>query len=296
MSDANLQHNRMQDTEFTEAVPSVSTEEPVEQENERQEQQVQADAAPTAARSSSRPLQTESEPAEIDLGFVEPEIVIETALLTSANALAMEDLQRLFGGKLDTLSIEEALSKLTSFWEQRGLRLMKTSGGWRFQSNEAIAPYLFRMTETKPVKYSRSVLETLAIIAYRQPVTRGDIEAIRPVNPDAIRLLEERGWIEVIGHRETPGRPALFGTTGQFLDDLGLTSLADLPVLRDDKVTPETFELAFTEHIEAMQSNAAQNATQIADASEAESGPELELSAEVGDEAQGDASDAGNPQ
>ena len=127
----------------------------------------------------------------------------------------------------------------------RGLRLELTQSGWRFQSAPEMAAALSKLTEEKPARYSRAVLETLAIIAYRQPATRGDIEEIRgvTVNPNVIRQLEERGWIEVIGHRESPGRPALFATTGSFLDDLGLRSLADLPPLAGSEPKGEEFEL-----------------------------------------------------
>lgn len=176
---------------------------------------------------------------------IEPSILIETALLTSPVALTVEDLSRLFDGRLDSDAITHELGRLAFFWMDRGLRLELTQSGWRFQSAPEMAAALSKLTEEKPARYSRAVLETLAIIAYRQPVTRGDIEEIRgvTVNPNVIRQLEERGWIEVIGHRESPGRPALFATTGSFLDDLGLRSLADLPPLAGSEPKGEEFEL-----------------------------------------------------
>jgi len=184
---------------------------------------------------------------------IAPRIVIETALLTSPVALRLEDLARLFEGTLDEDALVDELGHLASFWLERGLRLVETESGWRFQSSPELAAYLSRLTEEKPVHYSRAVLETLAIIAYRQPATRGDIEEIRgvSVNPNVIRQLEERGWIETIGHRESPGRPALFGTTTQFLDDLGLKSLADLPTLQGEGIKGEEFELFANEFKEA---------------------------------------------
>lgn len=176
---------------------------------------------------------------------IEPSILIETALLTSPVALTVEDLSRLFDGRLDSDAITHELGRLAFFWMDRGLRLELTQSGWRFQSAPEMAAALSKLTEEKPARYSRAVLETLAIIAYRQPATRGDIEEIRgvTVNPNVIRQLEERGWIEVIGHRESPGRPALFATTGSFLDDLGLRSLADLPPLAGCEPKGEEFEL-----------------------------------------------------
>lgn len=176
---------------------------------------------------------------------IEPSILIETALLTSPVALTVEDLSRLFDGRLDSDAITHELGRLAFFWMDRGLRLELTQSGWRFQSAPEMAAALSKLTEEKPARYSRAVLETLAIIAYRQPATRGDIEEIRgvTVNPNVIRQLEERGWIEVIGHRESPGRPALFATTGSFLDDLGLRTLADLPPLAGSEPKGEEFEL-----------------------------------------------------
>ena len=192
---------------------------------------------------------------------IDPSIVIETALLTSPVALKLEDLARLFDGTLDDDALYDALGRVASHWLTRGLRLKETESGWRFQSAAEIAPYLAKLTEEKPAKYSRAVLETLAIIAYRQPATRGDIEEIRgvTVNPNVIRQLEERGWIEVIGHRESPGRPALFATTGLFLDDLGLKSLADLPALKGEEPKGEEFELFANEFADKVPAKEASN-------------------------------------
>ena len=193
---------------------------------------------------------------------IEPSILIETALLTSPVALTVEDLSRLFDGRLDSDAITHELGRLAFFWMDRGLRLELTQSGWRFQSAPEMAAALSKLTEEKPARYSRAVLETLAIIAYRQPATRGDIEEIRgvTVNPNVIRQLEERGWIEVIGHRESPGRPALFATTGLFLDDLGLKSLADLPALAGSEPKGEEFELFANEFKDKISPSAPESA------------------------------------
>ncbi len=181
--------------------------------------------------------------------FFSPALVIEAALLTSPQPLQLEDLLRLFDGRLNKVRVLEELGQLSEFWAERGLRLVETAEGWRFQTTVDVMQYLARLTGQKPPKYSRAVMETLAIIAYRQPATRGDIEEIRgvAVNPNVLRQLEERGWIEVVGHRETPGRPSLFGTTSRFLDELGLKSLADLPPVAGEYVQPKEFELNFAD-------------------------------------------------
>ena len=167
---------------------------------------------------------------------LQPCYVIEAALLTSPQPLTLEDLSRLFAGRLTQTELLEAMNELSEHWKERGLRLVETASGWGFVTSTAVGEYLLRMSDQKMPKYSRAVMETLAIIAYRQPATRGDIEDIRgvAVNPNVVRQLQERGWIEIVGHRESPGRPALFATTQQFLDDLGLKSLADLPPLSGD--------------------------------------------------------------
>lgn len=158
--------------------------------------------------------------------------VLETALLCAQAPLSIAELHKPFGTKEVTPDdIRRLLSVLQLDWADKGLELVSLSSGWRFQSRPEMQRYLERLNPEKPPRYSRAVLETLAIIAWRQPVTRGDIEDIRgvTVSTQIIRTLEERGWIEVLGHRDAPGRPALFGTTKQFLDDLGLRSLDALP-------------------------------------------------------------------
>ena len=160
-----------------------------------------------------------------------PQHIIEAALLSSRRPMAVRDLRRLFDDRLSAKSVKEHLAQLQAFWEERGMRLVELSDGWRFQTAPEMGARLQRLDEEKPPRYSRAAMETLAIIAYHQPVTRGDIEELRgvAVNPVTLRLFEERGWIETVGHRETPGRPALLATTRTFLNDLGLKSLAELP-------------------------------------------------------------------
>lgn len=159
--------------------------------------------------------------------------VLETALICSQQPMAVRDMRTLFDDQLGADTIKDLLQALQLEWAQRGVELVSVSTGWRFQSRPEMRPYLDRLNPEKPPRYSRATLETLAIIAYRQPVTRGDMEDIRGVtiNSMLIKQLEDRGWIEVIGHREAAGRPALFATTKHFLDDLGLASLDQLPLL-----------------------------------------------------------------
>jgi len=166
----------------------------------------------------------------------EAKIVLETALLTAQQPLPLEQLRRLFTDELDDDTLRVLLQELQRDWKDRGVELVVLASGWRFQSTVAMRPILERMNPEKPPKYSRAVLETLAIIAYRQPVTRGDIEEVRGVTASAqvIRTLEERGWVETIGHREAPGRPGLLATTRAFLDDFGLRSLQELPPIGSD--------------------------------------------------------------
>jgi segregation and condensation protein B len=170
--------------------------------------------------------------------------VLETALICASQALSIADLRRLFDETVAAETVRALLDELRLDWEGRGVELSQLSQGWRFQSRPEMRPFLDRLYPEKPQKYSRAVLETLAIIAYRQPVTRGDIEEIRGVvvNTQIIRQLEERGWIEAIGHREAPGRPALLATTRQFLDDLGLQSLDQLPPLGERGEVPQGFD------------------------------------------------------
>ena len=159
--------------------------------------------------------------------------VLETALICSQQPLSLRDMRSLFNEALGTDTLKDLLQQLSWEWADRGVELMNIASGWRFQSRPEMRESLDRLHPEKPPRYTRATLETLAIIAYRQPVTRGDMEDIRGVtiNSLLIKQLEDRGWVEVIGHREAPGRPALFATTRQFLDDLGLKSLDQLPLL-----------------------------------------------------------------
>lgn len=174
--------------------------------------------------------------------------ILEAALLCATAPVQVRDLTPLFDDNLNVDSIKSLLAQLQQDWTQRGLDLVCVAGGWRFQSKPSIKHYLDRLNPEKPPRYSRATLETLAIIAYRQPVTRGDIEDIRgvTVNSLTIKQLEDRGWIEVIGHRETVGRPSLFATTRQFLDDLGLASLDQLPISEEGG---EMLNLDLLEHL-----------------------------------------------
>ena len=159
--------------------------------------------------------------------------VLETALLCTAQPLSLRDMRVLFDDALGADILRQLLSELQLEWALKGLELVCVASGWRFQSRPEMRQYLDRLHPEKPPKYTRAALETLAIIAYRQPVTRGDMEDIRGVtiNSQILKQLEDRGWVEVIGHRETVGRPALYATTRQFLDDMGLASLDQLPLL-----------------------------------------------------------------
>jgi segregation and condensation protein B len=159
--------------------------------------------------------------------------VLETALVCAQAPLPLRDLLALFDEQLGADTLRSLLDELASDWQGRGCELVTLASGWRFQSRPEMRPYLDRLNPEKPPRYSRAAMETLAIIAYRQPVTRGDIEDIRGVGvtTQIIKALEDRGWIETIGYRETAGRPALYGTTRHFLDDLGLGSLDQLPTV-----------------------------------------------------------------
>ena len=166
------------------------------------------------------------------MNTVDAKRVLETALICAPQPLPLRELRTLFDDALGSDTLKMLLQELQHEWAQRGVELVQVASGWRFQSRPEMRVYLDRLHPEKPPRYSRATLETLAIIAYRQPVTRGDIEDIRgvTVNSLIIKQLEDRGWVEVIGHRETVGRPSLFATTRQFLDDLGLASLDQLPV------------------------------------------------------------------
>src|SRR5262245_6610889 len=162
-------------------------------------------------------------------------IVLEAALLAAQEPLAVAELRKMFDDEIDSDTLRKLLEDLREAWADRGVELVATASGWRFQTKASLQKFLERIHPERAPRYSRAVLETLAIIAYRQPVTRGDIEGVRgvSVSTEVIRRLEERNWIEVLGHKEVPGRPALYGTTKILLDDLGLRSLEELPPLED---------------------------------------------------------------
>ena len=170
---------------------------------------------------------------ELDLDHVK--YVLETALLVTQEPMSLHDLKKLFDRKLDNDTLRKELEDLRGNWEGRGVELVSVASGWRFRARPEAQKFLDRLSPEKPPKYSRAVMETLAIIAYKQPVTRGDIEDIRgvTVSPGILKALEARGWIDVIGHREVPGRPEIFATTKSFLDDLNLRSLEELPPLSE---------------------------------------------------------------
>ena len=168
--------------------------------------------------------------------------IIETALLCAQEPIAAMDLTRLFTDDTSPADIEAVLTAIQEDWQDKGMELVHIATGWRFQSRLSMREYLDRLTPEKPPRYSRAVMETLAIIAYCQPVTRGDIEEIRGVvvSSNVMKQLEDRGWVEVIGHKETIGRPGLYATTKQFLDDLSLPNLQSLPLLEDAAPTFES--------------------------------------------------------
>lgn len=167
------------------------------------------------------------------MNTAEAKRILETALICARQPLTLRDMRALFDGALAADTLKTLLADLQNDWAPRGVELVCVASGWRFQSRPEMRPWLERLHPEKPPRYTRATLETLAIIAYRQPVTRGDIEDIRgvTVSTQTIKQLEERGWVEVIGYRETVGRPGLYATTRQFLDDLGLASLEQLPAI-----------------------------------------------------------------
>ena len=185
--------------------------------------------------------------------------ILETALLCADQPMKVSQLAKLFTEEdlVSNDAIKQQLLKLQDEWRDKGLELAELAGGWRFQSRPRMQKYLERLNPEKPPKYSRAVMETLAIIAWRQPVTRGDIEDIRGVSVSSqiIKTLEERDWIEVIGHRDGPGRPALFGITKHFLDDMGLKSIEELPTIDTD---PELFMSGDSELAQLLQEQSAQ--------------------------------------
>ena len=181
--------------------------------------------------------------------------VLETALLTSSEPLSPAELKKLSDAPLDNRQLEALLEELAQDWQERGVELTRVASGWRFRAKPEMQRYLDRLSPQKPPRYSRAVLETLAIIAYHQPVTRGDIEEIRgvAVSSQILKTLETRGWVEVIGTRDTPGKPELFATTGQLLDDLNLRALQELPsldeigvLLEQESTAPDAPQISVT--------------------------------------------------
>jgi segregation and condensation protein B len=193
--------------------------------------------------------------------------VLETALICAPQPLSVRELGTLFDAEVSADTLKTLLADLQLEWTGRGVELVQVASGWRFQSRPELRPYLDRLHPEKPPRYSRATMETLAIIAYRQPVTRGDMEDIRGVtiNSLIIKQLEDRGWVEVIGHRETVGRPALFATTRQFLDDLGLSSLDQLPPLEGNEIQESALDRL---DFEALSSNLSPEAAEVAEVAE----------------------------
>ena len=217
--------------------------------------------------------------------------VLETALLCAREPLTIHAMKKLFvdvdergaamGTEVEADRIKLMLEELRHDWQERGIELVSLATGWRFQSRPEMKVYLDRLSPEKPPKYSRATMETLAIIAYRQPVTRGDIEEIRgvTVNSQTVKMLEDRGWIDVIGHREVIGRPALLGTTRQFLDDLGLNALSQLPPLQQisemqSGLEMEALEAALQENFDKAAATAAVTDDGAGIADDQESTPE----------------------
>ncbi|MFW5431757.1 MAG: SMC-Scp complex subunit ScpB [Methylophilaceae bacterium] len=161
--------------------------------------------------------------------------VLEAALLTAGQPLSLDEMLKLFSGRMERTTLRMLLDELKQDWEEKTLELVQVASGYRFQAKPELSSFIARLNPERQPKYSRAVMETLAIIAYRQPVTRGDIEGIRGVaaNPNILRQLIERDWIDIVGQREVPGRPSLYATTKHFLDDLNLRSLAELPTIED---------------------------------------------------------------
>jgi segregation and condensation protein B len=165
--------------------------------------------------------------------------VLEAALLTAGQPLSLDDMLKLFAGRMERTTLRMLLDELKADWSEKTLELVHVATGYRFQAKAQFSDFLMRLSPERQPKYSRAVMETLAIIAYRQPVTRGDIEQIRgvAVNPNVMRQLQEREWIDVVGQREVPGRPSLYATTKHFLDDFNLRALSELPAIQDFEQT-----------------------------------------------------------
>ncbi len=177
--------------------------------------------------------------------------IVEAALLAAPGPLPVSELRKLFDEDPGPDLVRRLLDELRAQWFEagRGVELVQLASGWRFQTRPEYQVYLDRLKEEKPPRYSRAVMETLAIIAYRQPVTRGDIEDIRgvAVSPNILKTLESRGWVDIVGHRDTPGRPALFATTRRFLDEMGLRSLTELPALTELEKIMDLVDVSQTE-------------------------------------------------
>ena len=185
--------------------------------------------------SANQSRTTDFRNSQLIMNTVDAKRVLETALICAQQPLPLADMGVLFNGAINLDSTKLLLAELQNDWSLRGLELVQVASGWRFQSRPQMREYLDRLHPEKPPRYTRATLETLAIIAYRQPVTRGDMEDIRGVTINSLILkqLEDRGWVDIIGHRETVGRPALYATTKLFLDDLGITSLSELPAMQN---------------------------------------------------------------
>jgi segregation and condensation protein B len=201
--------------------------------NEQTNPEILPGDEPEREEPEGQPAQEASEAPAFDIALVKR--ILEAALLSAAEPLTVLQLKRLFSGQVDADNIRKVLDELKAEWADRSIELTTVASGWRFRVKPEYQEFIDRISSEKPPRYSRAVLETLAIVAYRQPVTRGDIEEVRgvAVSPPTLKALEERGWIETVGHRETPGRPALFATTRKFLDDLNLRSLEELPPLEE---------------------------------------------------------------
>jgi segregation and condensation protein B len=215
----------MSDSHSGDQDPREMQQDPAEQEQAQPEKVEQEQAQP---EQSEQDLDSVSDVAEA-------RGVLEAALLVAGEPVPVAQLAKLFDPPLTAGTVRNLLDEIAREWSSRKVELVQVASGWRFQGKREVQRYLDRLAPEKPARYSRAVMETLAIIAYQQPVTRGDIEAIRgvAVSTNVIKTLEDRQWIEAVGHRETPGRPALYATTRAFLDDLGLRSIAELPPLAD---------------------------------------------------------------
>jgi segregation and condensation protein B len=196
-------------------------------------EQTNPEPLPEDESQDEAPLATSADDIQPSIDLEEVKRVLEAALLSSGDPLTVLQLKRLFAGEVDADNIRKVLDELKGEWAERSIELTTVASGWRFRVKPGYQKFLDRITSDKAPRYSRAVLETLAIIAYRQPVTRGDIEDVRgvAVSPATLNALIERGWVEIVGNRESPGRPAILATTKKFLDDLNLTSIEELPPL-----------------------------------------------------------------